>query len=126
MPTIAGRAAGLFGWSMYDWSVDYSYLVGRFAGLTWSNIKSNQATTTVTLVAAGNPAMTTGSKVGIMYGRNASSYDRKTPLAPGPAATLTLLGLEPNTQYHTAAYGTDGLGNTWIGADTLLTTGSTP
>ena len=126
MPTIAGRAAGLFGWSMYDWSVDYSYGSTRFAALTWSNIKSNQATATATLVAAGNPAMTTGSKVGILYGRNASTYDRKTPLVAGPTAAVTLLGLEPNTVYHTAAYGVDGLGNTWLGADTLLTTGSTP
>lgn len=128
MPTIAGRAAGLFGWSMYDWSQDYSYGAGtRFAALTWSNIKSNQATATATLVASpGNPAMTTGSKVGIMYGRNASAYDRKTPLVPGPTAAVTLLGLDANTVYHTAAYGVDGLGNTWIGADTLLTTGAVP
>jgi hypothetical protein len=126
MPTIAGRAAGLFGWSMYDWSVDYSYLAGRFAGITWSNIKSKQATCTVTLVAAGNPAMTTGSKVGILYGRNASSYDRKTQLVPGPGATVTLLGLDANTVYHTAPYCIDGLGNAWVGVDTLLTTGATP
>jgi len=128
MPTIAGRAAALFGWSMYDWSVDYSYLVGRFATMTWSAIKSNSATATVTLVAAGNAAMTTGSKVGIMWGRNASAYDRKTKLVPGPSATITISGddLQPNTVYHTAAYCVDGLGNTWIGSDTLLTTGSTP
>jgi len=126
MPTIAGRAAGLFGWSMYDWSVDYSYLVGRFATLTWGSIKSNTATVTVTLVAAGNAAMTTGSKVGVLYGRNASSYDRKTQLVPGPSAAVTLLGLDANTVYHTAPYCVDGLGNTWIGSDTLLTTGSTP
>lgn len=126
MPTIAGRAAALFGWSMYDWSVDYAYLAGRFAGITWSNIKSNQATCTVTLVAAGNPAMTTNSKVGVLYGRNASAYDRKVPLAAGPSATFTLLGLDANTAYHTAPYCVDGLGNTWIGADVLLTTGATP
>jgi len=126
MPTINGRAAGLFGWSMYDWSVDYSYSVSRFAAMTWSAIKSNAATATATLVAAGNPAMTTGSKVGIMYGRNAGSYDRKTPLVPGPSAAIQLLGLDANTVYHTAAYGIDGLGNAWIGSDTLLTTGATP
>jgi hypothetical protein len=127
MPTIAGRAAGLFGWSMYDWSVDYSYGSTRFAALTWGSVRSNTAVATATLVATpGNPAMTTGSKVGILYGRNASSYDRKTPLVAGPTAAITLLGLDANTVYHTAAYGVDGLGNTWIGADTLLTTGPVP
>jgi len=128
MPSANGKAAGVFGWSMYDWSTDYSYLVGRFATMTWTNVKSNAATTTVTLVAAGNAAMTTGSKVGIMWGRNAYGYDRKTKLVPGPSAAITICGddLQPNTQYHTAAYCVDGLGNTWIGSDTLLTTGATP
>jgi hypothetical protein len=128
MPSANGKAAGLFGWSMYDWSCDYSYLVGRFQAMTWSAIKSNSATTTVTLINAANPAMTTGSKVGVMWGRNAYAYEHKTPLVPGPSATINIFGddLQPNTQYHTAAYCVDGLGNTWIGTDTLLTTGATP
>src|SRR5262245_53673841 len=126
MPSANGKAAGLFGWSMYDWSTDYSYLVGRFATLSWGSIRSNAAVATATLVAAGNPAMTTGSKVGILYGKQAFTYDRKTKLVPGPSAAITLLELEPNTVYHTAAYCVDGLGNTWVGADTLLTTGATP
>lgn len=126
MPTIAGRAAGLFGWSMYDWSQDYSYSASRFSALTWASIKSNAAQVTVTMVAAGNPAMTTGSQVGIMYGRNAGAYDRKTRLVPGPSSLVKLTDLIANTVYHTAAYGVDGLGNTWIGPDVLLTTGATP
>lgn len=126
MVSIAGRAAGLFGWSTYDWSMDYSYSASRFAALTWSAIKSNAAQTTVNLVAAGNPAMTTNSKVGIMWGKYANAYDNKTPLVPGPSATIKLTGLQGTTVYHTAAYSVDGLGNTWIGPDVLLTTGSTP
>lgn len=126
MPATAGRAAGLFGWSMYEWCNDYSYSASRFAALTWASIKSNAAQATVTLVSATNPAITTNSQVGIMYGRNANAYDRKTRLVPGPTALVKLTDLIANTVYHTAAYGVDGLGNTWIGPDVLLTTGATP
>lgn len=126
MPATAGKAAGLFGWSMYEWSVDYSYSASRFTSLTWGSIKSNAAQATVTLVAAGNPAMTTNSQVGILWGKYANAYDNKTRLVPGPSATVKLTGLTGNTVYHTAAYGIDGLGNTWIGPDVVLTTGATP
>jgi len=129
MPTIAGRPAGLFGWSMYDWSIEYSYAAsGRFAALTWTNQRSNAAQAIVTLTASGNAALTTGSKVGILWGRNAYTYDHKTPLVPGPSATIKIFGddLQPNTVYHTAPFAIDGFGNTWIGPDTLLTTGATP
>lgn len=126
MPVTAGRPAGLFGWSMYEWSIEYSYGVSRFAALTWGSIKSNAAQATVTLVAAGNPAMTTGSRVGILYGKYANTYDRRSPLVPGPSAVIKLMDLQANTVYHTAAFGVDGLGNTWIGPDVLLTTGATP
>jgi hypothetical protein len=126
MVSIAGRAAGLFGWSTYDWSVDYSYSASRFAALTWAQVKSNAAQAVVTLIAVGNPAVTTGSQVGILWGRSANAYDRKTRLVPGPSATIKLTDLVGSTVYHTAAYCVDGLGNTWIGPDVVLTTGSTP
>ena len=87
-----GRPNPTFGWNTYDWPQRLSYQSAVFPALTFTQ-SHTQATATVTLTGAD----ATGSTVGLLYGLYAGGYDRKTKLASGPSASVTLLELQPNT-----------------------------
>jgi hypothetical protein len=116
MAGVAGRPFNLYAWGAFTWPNAMRYSPASFAALSFSGSGSVR-TSTVTIAGAAAP----GSKIGLLYGKQAYNYDSKTRLVAGPSASISLRELSPATVYHVAAYGISGDGTTYLGADTLLT-----